>query len=163
MRPHNLRKYFRLRVGRYGRDEAEALMGHQAGLNRIYANFDDAEDRLEEVYKKSIEDLSIYQRGAQAAQVTEEMNKKIKELKDGFLEKEFDQQSKISLMNTKLGDLLFKEENNARKIDQLKEKNDQLEKKVANLERDIHHWKMIEDDVDKILTYTRLKMKEEAS
>lgn len=62
LRPHNLRKYFRLRVGRYGRDEAEALMGHQAGLNKVYANFDGAEERLEKVYKDSIPDLSVYGR-----------------------------------------------------------------------------------------------------
>ena len=48
MRPHNLRKFFRLRVGRHGRDEAEALMGHQRGLNVVYARFSgvDGEERL---------------------------------------------------------------------------------------------------------------------
>jgi len=64
MRPHNLRKYFRLRVGRFGRDEAEALMGHQKGLNAVYARFEgeDGEKRLEEIYVKSIPELSIYGR-----------------------------------------------------------------------------------------------------
>ena len=81
MRPHNLRKYFRLRVGRYGRDEAEALMGHQAGLNKVYANFDGAEERLEKVYNQSIPDLSIYGRTIQVAQIDEETKTEIAELK----------------------------------------------------------------------------------
>ncbi len=50
MRAHKLRKFFQVRVGRYGGDEAEALIGHQAGLNKIYVNFDDAEERLKEIY-----------------------------------------------------------------------------------------------------------------
>jgi len=69
MRPHNLRKYFRLRVGRSGRDEAEAMMGHQKGLNAIYARFDDAEDRLEEIYRKAIPDLAVYERTSRSTQI----------------------------------------------------------------------------------------------
>jgi integrase len=61
LKPHNLRKFFRLMVGRYGRDEAEALMGHQTGLNRVYARFEGraGDKRLEEVYRQAIPDLSI--------------------------------------------------------------------------------------------------------
>jgi integrase len=63
MRPHNLRKFFRLRVGRFGRDEAEALMGHQKGLNAVYARFEGeaGEARLEEIYVQAIPELSIYE------------------------------------------------------------------------------------------------------
>jgi integrase len=63
MRPHNLRKFFRLRVGRHGRDEAEALMGHQEGLNRVYARFEgkSGEQRLAEIYVKAIGELSIFE------------------------------------------------------------------------------------------------------
>ena len=63
MRPHNLKKFFRLRVGRFGRDEAEALMGHQEGLNRVYARFEReaGEARLEEIYVQAIPELSIYE------------------------------------------------------------------------------------------------------
>ena len=82
LRPHNLRKFFRLRVGRHGVDEAEALMGHQKGLNKIYANFDDAEERLEEIYKKAIPDLSVYKRTIQEAKVSEELKSKVKLLEE---------------------------------------------------------------------------------
>lgn len=61
LKPHTLRKFFRVMVGRHGRDEAECLMGHQTGLNRIYARFigEAGERRLEEIYRKAIPDLSI--------------------------------------------------------------------------------------------------------
>jgi integrase len=59
MRPHNLRKFFRLRVGRFGRDEVEALIGHQQGLHAIYARFvgQAGEQRLEDIYSKAIPEL----------------------------------------------------------------------------------------------------------
>ncbi len=84
MRPHNLRKYFRLRVGRYGRDEVEALIGHQEGLNKIYARFsgEDGERRLEEIYKKAILDLSIYQRIVQVVQTDVDTKNQIRKLED---------------------------------------------------------------------------------
>lgn len=82
MRPHNLRKFFRLIVGRHGVDEAEALMGHQTGLNAIYARFvgESGNQRLEEIYKKAIPDLSVYGRTIQIAQVDEETKEKISKL-----------------------------------------------------------------------------------
>jgi hypothetical protein len=73
MRPHNLRKFFRLRVGRFGRDEAEALMGHQTGLNRVYADFGGVEGkaRLASAYTKAIPELSIY--GEKSFQLKKEL------------------------------------------------------------------------------------------
>jgi integrase len=73
MRPHNLRKFFRLRVGRFGRDEAEALMGHQKGLNAVYARFEGeaGEVRLEEIYVQAIPELSIYE--AKSSQLKNEL------------------------------------------------------------------------------------------
>jgi len=61
LKPHTLRKFFRLMVGRYGRDEAEALMGYQTGLHRVYARFEGraGDKRLEEIYRQAIPDLSI--------------------------------------------------------------------------------------------------------
>ena len=83
MRPHNLRKYFRLRVGRFGRDEAEALMGHQEGLNKVYARFEgeDGEKRLEEIYKKAIPELSIYERTVKTSQAQLEIQKENRQLR----------------------------------------------------------------------------------
>jgi len=152
LRPHNLRKYFRLRVGRYGRAEAECLMGHQAGLNRIYANFDDAEERLEEVYKKSISDLSIYQRGVQVIQLDEEMKNTIRELEDqvnALVNSGFEKDAKITY-------LMVNDEKNKKEIDQ-------LERKIANIEQDLHSWKMTVQDFEKMLNYTRSKMNKKAS
>ncbi|MCW4037379.1 MAG: tyrosine-type recombinase/integrase [Candidatus Bathyarchaeota archaeon] len=73
MRPHNLRKFFRLRVGRFGRDESEALMGHQTGLNRVYADFGgvDGKARLASAYTKAIPELSIY--GVKSFQLEKEI------------------------------------------------------------------------------------------
>jgi len=77
LKPHNLRKFFRLMVGRYGRDEAEALMGHQTGLNRVYARFEEraGDKRLEEVYRQAIPDLSIREtpEGSDLRGIREEM------------------------------------------------------------------------------------------
>lgn len=72
-RPHNLRKYFRLRIGQYGRDEAEALMGHQQGLNAIYARFEGeyGDKRLREVYISALPQLSIYRSHVDAKKVQE--------------------------------------------------------------------------------------------
>jgi integrase len=78
LKPHNLRKFFRLMGGRYGRDEAEALMGHQTGLNRVYARFEGraGDKRLEEVYRQAIPDLSIHetQEVNELRGIREEMN-----------------------------------------------------------------------------------------
>jgi len=49
-------------------------MEHQQGL-KIYANFDNVEERLEEIYKQAIPELSIFQRAVQVVQVNEEMKK----------------------------------------------------------------------------------------
>jgi hypothetical protein len=83
MRPHNLRKFFRLRVAQYGRDEAESLMGHQKGLNAIYARFEGeyGDKRLEETYVKSIPELSIYKRSIHLAKVRQEIIDENKELR----------------------------------------------------------------------------------
>lgn len=62
-------------MGHFGRDETECLMEHQQGLNKIYANFDNVEERLEEIYKQAIPELSIFQRAVQVVQVNEEMKK----------------------------------------------------------------------------------------
>ena len=62
LRPHNLRKYFRTH-GRWNNpDVAEALMGHQAGLNAIYARLDQAIEILIQGYKEAEPHLSIYSR-----------------------------------------------------------------------------------------------------
>ena len=84
MRPHNLRKYFRLRVGRFGRDEAEALMGHQEGLNKVYARFEgeDGEKRLEEIYKKAIPELSIYGRSIVFQRADKEVRDRMSKAED---------------------------------------------------------------------------------
>ena len=148
IRPHNLRKYFRLRVGRYGRDETECLMGHQTGLNAIYARFDDAEERLEEVYKKSIEDLSIYKRTVQVVQLDEEMKKTIRNLEDqvnALVHSGLAKDAKITY-------LTVNDEKKTKEIDQLNDK-------IMNMDRDIHNWKMTVQDFDKILTSVRLKIK----
>jgi integrase len=104
MRPHNFRKFFRLRAGRFGRDEAEALIGHQKGLNAIYARFEgeDGDKRLEEIYVKALEDLAIYEGSVYVsdAKVKEKMGENqikidslvregyVKDYKIEFLEKE---------------------------------------------------------------------------
>lgn len=83
MRPHNLRKYFRLRVGRFGRDEAEALMGHQEGLNKVYARFEgeSGEQRLADIYKKAIPELSIYERTVKTSRVQLEIQRENRKLR----------------------------------------------------------------------------------
>ena len=143
MRPHNLRKYFRSRVGRYGRDEAECLMGHQAGLNRIYANFDDAEERLKEVYAKSILDLSIY--GRTSVITDESFKKEIKKNED--------------TINVLIKDGYVKD----KKIEYLSNEVEELKHKMMNMERDLHNWKMTVQDFEKILNYTKSKMNKKAS
>jgi len=154
LRPHNLRKFFRLRVGRYGRDEAEALMGHQVGLNKIYANFENAEERLKEIYIKSIPDLSIY--GRTSVITDESFKKEVKKnedtinvlIKDGYVK-----DKKIEWLSNE--------------VEELKQKTtkeiDQLNQKVADMERDLHNWKMTVQDFDKIIDYTMSKMEKEAS
>jgi len=152
IRPHNLRKFFRLRVSRYGRDEAECLMGHQVGLNKVYANFDDAEERLEEVYKKSISDLSIYKRAVQVVQLDEEMKNTIRTLEDqvnALVNSSFEKDAKITY-------LMANDEKNKKEIDKLKHK-------MMNMERDLHNWKMTVQDFEKILNYTKSKMNKKAS
>jgi chromosome segregation ATPase len=136
-----------LRVGRYGRDEAECLMGHQAGLNRIYANFDGAEKRLEEVYKKSIEELSIYKRTVQIVQLDEEMKNTIRKLEDqvnALVHNELAKDAKITY-------LTVNDEKKMREIDQLTLNNDRLNKKMADMERDLNNWKNTVEDFDKII------------
>jgi integrase len=89
-RPHNLRKYFRLRAGQHGQDEVEAMMGHQQGLNKVYAKFEGeyGEKRLAQVYRKAIPDLSLYQPSMKLASVqqaffdqNETLNQALEQLK----------------------------------------------------------------------------------
>ncbi len=137
MRPHNLRKFFRLRVGRYGQDEAEAMMGHQTGLNAIYARFDDVEERLEEVYKKSIPDLSINQKGIQVNEVLNNTIKELKEKIENNEKKRLDVYTKLVFITAKLEDLMIKDEKRTKEIEELK--------------RDLHNWKMTVQDFEKII------------
>ena len=57
-------------------------MGYQTGLNAIYVRFDDTDARLEEVYGRSISDLSIYNRVFQVVQLDEEMKNMVRNLED---------------------------------------------------------------------------------
>ena len=163
MRPHNLRKYFRLRVGRYGRDEAECLMGHQAGLNRIYANFDDAEERLEEVYKKSIPELSIY--GRTSVITDESFKKEIKKnedtintlIRDGYVK-----DKKIEYLSNEVEELKKK----TKEIDQLKrkmkkktEEDEETKRRIANIEQDHQSLKMLMPVLEEVINSTELTWK----
>ena len=166
MRPHNLRKYFRLRVGRYGRDEAECLMGHQAGLNRIYANFDDAEERLEEVYKKSIGDLSIYQREVQVVQLDEEMKNKIRELEDQMDALIKSGHVKEAMNEAKITYLSVNDEKKTREIAQLKQKmkkkteeDEELKRRIANIELDHQSLNTLKPYLEEIFNSTGLTWK----
>ncbi|MCJ7632576.1 site-specific integrase [Candidatus Bathyarchaeota archaeon] len=79
LHPHNLRKFFRMVVGRYGIDEVECMLGHQTGLNKVYANLPDKTDgikRIAEVYLKAEKDLSVYKRGADLEKFRVDLEKK---------------------------------------------------------------------------------------
>ena len=84
LHPHGLRKFFRLVVGRHGQDEAEALMGHQTGLNAVYAKFtgEMGERRLKEIYLKALPELSIYGRPVLVTKANEEMLERLKKAED---------------------------------------------------------------------------------
>lgn len=60
LRPHNLRKFFRTRGQWKNPDIAEALMGHQEGITKVYARYDQAEQLLEAGYLEAEPNLSIY-------------------------------------------------------------------------------------------------------
>jgi chromosome segregation ATPase len=124
-------------VGRYGQDEAEAMMGHQTGLNAIYARFDDVEERLEEVYKKSIPDLSINQKGIQVNEVLNNTIKELKEKIENNEKKRLDVYTKLVFITAKLEDLMIKDEKRTKEIEELK--------------RDLHNWKMTVQDFEKII------------
>jgi len=111
MRPHNLRKYFRLRVGRFGVDEAEALMGHQQGLNKVYARFEGqaGEQRLAEIYVKAIKELSIFEYA----------------VKENTIQFEIVQENRRLEQSVRL----------------LREKNDSIWKRVESLNRDVNELK----------------------
>jgi len=59
IRPHNLRKFFRTWGGWSNRDVPECLMGHQQGLNAIYARADQALRLLVEEYKRAEKNLTL--------------------------------------------------------------------------------------------------------
>ena len=121
MRPHNLRKFFRLRVGRYGRDEAECLMGHKSGLNKIYANFGDAEERLEKVYRDSISDLSVYGRtGVYTDENIKEELKKNEDTIDTLIKDGYVKDKKIEYLTR-----------------EIKQVDDETKQKIGKLEKNI--------------------------
>jgi len=119
-------------------------MGHQAGLNRIYANFDDAEERLAEVYKKSIGDLSIYNREVQVVQLDDEMKNKIRELEDQMDALIKSGHVKEAMNEAKITYLSVNDEKKTREITQLKQK-------MTDMERDLNNWKNTVEDFDKII------------
>jgi integrase len=84
LHPHGLRKFFRLVVGRHGQDEAEALMGHQTGLNAVYAKFtgEMGERRLREIYLKALPELSIYGRSLLVNEIDGELLERLQKAED---------------------------------------------------------------------------------
>jgi hypothetical protein len=74
---HSLRKFFRTNGGWSNPDVAECLMGHQQGLNRIYAQVSQVERLLVEGYKEAEPNLTIDQQ-----QVFEAPTGEITELKN---------------------------------------------------------------------------------
>jgi len=57
--PHSLRKYFRVCCGKIvSQDVAEALIGHQQGLNAIYGRY--SEEQLAEEYRKCEDSLLLF-------------------------------------------------------------------------------------------------------
>jgi integrase len=134
LRPHNLRKFFRLRVGRYGRDEAEALMGHQKGLDRIYADFGSAEGRLEKVYRDSIPDLSVYGRtsGITDESIKEEL-KKNEDTIDTLIKDGYVKDKKIEYLTREIKQVDEKTKEKIRTLEKnISEKSFQITKLVTN-------------------------------
>jgi len=148
LKPHNLRKYFRVIVGRYGRDEAEALMGHQTGLNRVYARFEglSGEKRLEEIYRQAIPGLSIRET-KEVSEVLERIESKAR-AKDG----------RIKALEQQLNGLQgIKEE-----LESLREENRTLKERVNGItesrrESDTIMDKLFEDPEFKTILRKKLK------
>lgn len=59
-------------------------MGHQKGLHAIYARFvgESGNQRLEEIYKKAIPDLSVYGRSILVAKADKEMLDRLRKAED---------------------------------------------------------------------------------
>ena len=124
IRPQGLRKFFRLVVGRHGQDEAEALMGHQQGLDAIYARLkeESGEKRLREIYLKALPELSISKRAVLVTRADEEVQRKLRESE--------------AIINTLLKDKIVKDT-------EIRFLNDQLQKlqnKVVALDRKFEHF-----------------------
>jgi integrase len=121
IRPHGLRKFFRLIVGRHGRDEAEALMGHQQGLHAIYAKFvgPAGEQRLEDIYQQAIPELCIYDASKHTSQLQHDL--------------ETQQQAFTDLQNK------LKDTQTQARLDmlELKTKNFELDKHITELQTQI--------------------------
>jgi integrase len=101
LHPHGLRKFFRLVVGRHGQDEAEALMGHQTGLNAVYAKFtgEMGERRLREIYLKALPELSIYGRPRLVTEANEELLERLRKAEntiDGLIKDSLVKDAKIN-------------------------------------------------------------------
>jgi len=101
LHPHGLRKFFRLVVGRHGQDEAEAIMGHQTGLNAVYAKFtgEMGERRLKEIYLKALPELSVYRKPLLVNKEKEElleMLRKAEDTLDGLIKDSVMKDAKIN-------------------------------------------------------------------
>ncbi len=104
LHPHGLRKFFRLVVGRHGQDEAEALMGHQTGLNAVYAKFtgEMGERRLREIYLEALPELSIYGRPLVVNKANEEFLERLRKAEDtidGLIKDSLVKDTKINYVN----------------------------------------------------------------
>jgi integrase len=147
IRPHGLRKFFRLVVGRHGQDEAEALMGHQQGLNAVYAKFtgEMGERRLREIYLKALPELSIYGKPVLVTEANEELQRKVRESEDvinALLKDKLVKDVELKFLNTEIQrlqadvDRLEGEREETREaIDELKLKWAELEKYLEKKER----------------------------
>jgi integrase len=147
IRPHGLRKFFRLVVGRHSQDEAEAMMGHQQGLNAVYAKFtgEMGERRLREIYLKALPELSIYERPVLVTEANEELQRKVRESEDvinALLKDKMVKDVEFKFLNNEIQrlqadvDRLEGEREETREaINELKQKWAELEKYLESKER----------------------------
>jgi integrase len=149
LHPHGLRKFFRLVVGRHGQDEAEALMGHQTGLNAVYAKFtgEMGERRLREIYLKALPELSIYGRPFLVIKANEELLERLRKAEDtidGLLKDSLVKDAKINYVT----EILKQKDELIKQLSTRVERFESYVQRMLELEKEIDERLQVQDRIE---------------
>ena len=146
-RPHNLRKFFRTHGNWSNPDVAEALIGHQAGLNAVYARLDQAVDLLVDGYLAAEPNLLVYENSKNMIELREKVDRQsddIEQLVTSLSLKNVRLENQLGEQEVRISKLLDANQRLMETVLSQGERMDSLEREISGLSQRVFEGRLAE-------------------